>query len=1418
MRCLTLLLLACAAHVVGADEVLFKMEQQLPPLPIDGSTCGRTYEGIGALINSDAAWLKAYPETQRSQILDILFKPNWAASLQVLKLEVGGDGHSTINTESSHMHTEDEPPSFRRGWILWVMQEAKKRNPALRVGGLAWSWPSWTKGSVDKKVRYLTEWVEGIKTTFNVTMDFMGLQNEGAITGGPANFSVALRRSLDAAGFAGTLIECCDAHDFSFLSDPGMRNHSSEFFQAVDALAVHEPLRGAEAVPAAALESGKRIWSSESWQSYANSDGGGCWARAVNWGWVKGNLTRHMAWNLIQTYPANGGSDGLVYDGHGLMWAEVPWAGHFNVNSPIWISAHYTQASAPGWALLPVGAGSGMLPGGGSYISLVSQPGACGPAAQETGAEAADAGAELTIVLQAMTYELSKCFKDSHPPWVVSPAQNVSFKIAPSLLRRLQLRSAARGDGTLSLSARRTSLFQDNVDDAYWYVPSTRRTNCYFEPMPAIVVSPSGEVTVEIAANQVLTLSTLQTMSRGDGSAANDGLPLAPNSTAWPAARSCANLSGLPVDSPLVEAGILAMDQQGVWEAGVSRDPRLQTTTMQQVVVAEPDEWHSGSSFRFPQTFVGPIANFSAPITVSCRVLPPAFATGWAGIGVGGPSYEGTPKGMQAPGRNLSTLAVWVNRTWQFLGHRGQVVATLNSAGGTAATQWFNLSLTVQSTHPGEFSYSARIDGSLVATGDAPINKNGNKPFAYLASAYSGVPPARSNAEFRELCLQMVALLPTGKPPSPSPPRPKPPGPPRPPPTPGPPTPAPPSGPGLSLATCNASEPRQQWTFSGEDRGEAGTLRPSANSSACLDASVRELRRDVPLRHCRGTAETHGGTTSEASSQSWHWNSTSGRLSSVLRPPCHVKKHGVNCSRCLDQLQNHPGVVDLFDCKSDANQVWEFTVTSGASPMRHAAGCLSYNRELALKTDDAVADDCASLDASQAAAVRAVAARTLAAATPWGARAGRPSARARHADPSAAHRANVRRLPVVEAAALPRSAAALRCFGAALGGAPFVLRGGAEEWGLLKLVREAPLASTADARALHAAMGWREDWRHLEFRSAKPHEGLPQQDKSQTESASALGAVFSASRSTYAMVRISEDMWQRMVRGWLKPLVPSSSKGHPLVQDSPAGRKVAGCLSATERAELELVLRWRMLVVGNVGAGMENHFDTLPTASWHLHLRGEKLWTVCSPRKPGEPEDPDGADAQLSVGDDEYDSDSAAQRGETGPLPNADCFEGMLQAGEVIYYGKGWYHETECFSAPTITVSGTSIPARHAEKFERQMMRDDCAPAADFRDSGERFAWGMDVISKETCAAYARCHGVEEHGTEDVEQLQGDHDHDDRDDRDEPQSEQELLGGDNGEHEPGHGEEPGHEESLQEDFEEEEIEEGSHDHSNRDEL
>ena len=48
---------------------------------------GRRYDGIGALSGGGATsrLLIDYPEPQRSDILDYLFKPNFGASLQILK-------------------------------------------------------------------------------------------------------------------------------------------------------------------------------------------------------------------------------------------------------------------------------------------------------------------------------------------------------------------------------------------------------------------------------------------------------------------------------------------------------------------------------------------------------------------------------------------------------------------------------------------------------------------------------------------------------------------------------------------------------------------------------------------------------------------------------------------------------------------------------------------------------------------------------------------------------------------------------------------------------------------------------------------------------------------------------------------------------------------------------------------------------------------------------------------------------------------------------------------------------------------------------------------------------------------------------------------------------------------------------------
>ena len=58
---------------------------------LNGSTAAWTYNGHGALsAGASSRLLVDYPEPQRSEILDYLFKPNFGASLHQLKFEIGG--------------------------------------------------------------------------------------------------------------------------------------------------------------------------------------------------------------------------------------------------------------------------------------------------------------------------------------------------------------------------------------------------------------------------------------------------------------------------------------------------------------------------------------------------------------------------------------------------------------------------------------------------------------------------------------------------------------------------------------------------------------------------------------------------------------------------------------------------------------------------------------------------------------------------------------------------------------------------------------------------------------------------------------------------------------------------------------------------------------------------------------------------------------------------------------------------------------------------------------------------------------------------------------------------------------------------------------------------------------------------------
>ena len=93
-------------------------------ITLDPNQPGRTFEGIGAVsAGASSRLLIDYPEPQRSQILDYLFKPNYGAALQHLKVEIGGEINSTDGTEPTHMRTRTDQ-NYTRGYEWWLMQQA----------------------------------------------------------------------------------------------------------------------------------------------------------------------------------------------------------------------------------------------------------------------------------------------------------------------------------------------------------------------------------------------------------------------------------------------------------------------------------------------------------------------------------------------------------------------------------------------------------------------------------------------------------------------------------------------------------------------------------------------------------------------------------------------------------------------------------------------------------------------------------------------------------------------------------------------------------------------------------------------------------------------------------------------------------------------------------------------------------------------------------------------------------------------------------------------------------------------------------------------------------------------------------------------------------------------------------------------
>jgi hypothetical protein len=362
-----------------AGAALSIVQAQEKTIVLDGTSPGRVFDGIGALsAGASSRLLVDYPEPYRSQILDYLFKPGYGAALQHLKVEIGGDVNSTDGSEPSHLRTRDDH-DYTRGYEWWLMQEAKKRNPKIILDTLAWGAPGWVgKGTFysPDMAEYVADFLKGADSKQGLSIPYTGIWNEKRPD---LTYVKQLRKTLDANGLS-TKIVCCDMYETKNGEQWGIADamaKDAELNAAVAVIGAHYPQEnGRLTTTDSARRSGKPLWSSE---DQPNSGGGPILSRewaiggrilatVYNRNYLEGALTKTEIWSPITSY-----YDILAAANSGLMYANTPWSGHYEVQSAIWVTAHTTQFAQPGWQYLDKS--SGYLPEKGTYVSLKAPDG-----------------------------------------------------------------------------------------------------------------------------------------------------------------------------------------------------------------------------------------------------------------------------------------------------------------------------------------------------------------------------------------------------------------------------------------------------------------------------------------------------------------------------------------------------------------------------------------------------------------------------------------------------------------------------------------------------------------------------------------------------------------------------------------------------------------------------------------------------------------------------------------------------------------------------------------------------------------------------------------------------------------------------------------------------------------------------------
>ena len=429
-------------------------------------TTGQTFDGIGGLSGGGATsvLLPSYPIKEREEILDYLFKPNFGASLHMLKVEIGGDSQSTDGTESSHMHSPDDL-DYHRGYEWWLLSEAKKRNPDIKTYGLPWAYPGWVGGPEQSgspfthpnlTSTYIVKWLEGARDVYDVDIDYIGIWNERS---SDATYAETLRQTLDDAGFKNTKLVAKDG-DASICDDLAK---DADYAKAIDVIGLHYPSDYKNYSTCHSLN--KPIWASEESSSYDDLNGAACWGRVITSHYALNQMTASIMWNLVGSY-----MHGTNWYASSLLTAVQPWSGYYEKDMPVvWATAHLTQFAQPGWQYLSNGHGTGELPQGGFYVSLVD-------------------GEDYTLNVVKISRDHASCTRPPLPDFdTKNETITFTFKNGKVPSKPLHI----------------------------WHSNFEEESSILFENEGIMTVNSDGSFTVDVSVGDMWTISTIATATKG---------------------------------------------------------------------------------------------------------------------------------------------------------------------------------------------------------------------------------------------------------------------------------------------------------------------------------------------------------------------------------------------------------------------------------------------------------------------------------------------------------------------------------------------------------------------------------------------------------------------------------------------------------------------------------------------------------------------------------------------------------------------------------------------------------------------------------------------------------------------------------------------------------------------------------------